>query len=233
MVLRGSSALGVKRVRIFEILTASFHKRQKQKTLPVYTWNQVSLPGRGLSQKLLLSYFVSLHYDVSFYFVVLRYRPHCKRIIGFAKEQNHSQNYSRPISVRMHVMDSRSAMIGPAAWSKSQPRSASRLSSPPRDAEFYLAVCSSNLTNSFLHFRFISVLVYYLRYRALRAEICPCRRAHGSAQLLEVRHRNRTHRRSPQGQRQRLHTRTQLGQIRLGIGACGCRPALSGPVPTV
>src|ERR1019366_5423694 len=104
---------------------------------------------------------VSLHYDVSFYFVVLRYRPHCKRIIGFAKEQNHSQNYSRPISVRMHVMDSRLAMIGPAAWSKSQPRSASRLSSPPRDAEFYLAVpAPSNLTNPFLHFRFISVLVY-------------------------------------------------------------------------
>jgi hypothetical protein len=68
---------------------------------------------------------------------------------------------------------------------------------------FSLAVHPPLLTNYFLHFRVVSILMYYHRYRALVAELRPCRRAYGSTQLLEVRYSNRTHSRSVQGQCQR------------------------------
>ena len=66
------------------------------------------------------------------------------------------------------------------------------------------------LTNEFLHFRVISILMYYLRYRAGIARQLPnfalAGELNGSTQLPEVRQRHRTHRQSVQGQRPCLHT---------------------------
>jgi hypothetical protein len=51
--------------------------------------------------------------------------------------------------------------------------SAGKLLVIARNADFSLIVHQPNLTNYFLHFRVISTLMYYLRYRALVAELRP------------------------------------------------------------
>src|SRR5580765_6364677 len=56
---------------------------------------------------------------------------------------------------------------------------------------------------------------------------------YGSTHFLEVCYRNGTCRRCVQAASSWLHPGTQLGQVRLGIGASGSRPALPRTVPSV